>query len=511
MITDHRPTGGPVIAIGLVDRVFEQRRCPLMMDLSGAAGNVAIVGAPQSGKTTALRTLVTALACTYDATQVQVYCLDLAGGLGSLAALPHVGSVAGRQDRELVHRTVSHVASVLRERESMFRERGIESMARYRDDPTDGDGYGDVFLVVDGWAMLRQGFEDLEPAIATLAAQGLSYGVHVIMTASRWADIRPALRDQIGSRVELRLGDPADSEIDRARARQVPPNRPGHGLTGDGMPMVIAVPGRDDSPRPAAGDMRAPAVRVLPALVDYGELLGARAPGVDEGLLLGLDEERLDSVTVNFRRNRHLVVLGDGQCGKTATLRLLCHELIRTIPGAAAQIFVVDPRRALAGVLDIDRLAGYVASPTALTARLGELTAMLEQRVPAEDDESAPPETVWPGRDVYLVIDDHDLLAGAGAAAMAKVAELIPYSRDIGLHVVLARRGGGSRALYDPTVVALRDAGAVMLQMSAGGDEPLVAAGRSRRLPPGRAVLVDHTGLDRRIQVAWIPPADGRR
>ena len=57
-----------------------------------------------------------------------------------------------------------------------------------------------MFLVIDGWAALRQEFDALETRITAIAAQGLSSGVHVVVTASRWADIRPALKDQIGER-----------------------------------------------------------------------------------------------------------------------------------------------------------------------------------------------------------------------------------------------------------------------------------------------------------------------
>jgi S-DNA-T family DNA segregation ATPase FtsK/SpoIIIE len=71
---------GLAVPIGIVDRPFEQSRTPLMVELSGAAGNVAVVGAPQSGKSTALRRLITALAATHDPAQVQFYCLDFGGG-----------------------------------------------------------------------------------------------------------------------------------------------------------------------------------------------------------------------------------------------------------------------------------------------------------------------------------------------------------------------------------------------------------------------------------------------
>ena len=74
------------VPLGWVDKPFDQTRGLLTIDMSGAAGHVAIVGAPQSGKSTALRSLICALALTHTPEEVQVYCLDFGGG--SLAASP---------------------------------------------------------------------------------------------------------------------------------------------------------------------------------------------------------------------------------------------------------------------------------------------------------------------------------------------------------------------------------------------------------------------------------------
>ena len=51
----------------------------------------------------------------------------------------------------------------------------------------EGDPFGDVFLVVDGWATLRQEFETLEAAITAIAARGFRSACMSIVTASRWA------------------------------------------------------------------------------------------------------------------------------------------------------------------------------------------------------------------------------------------------------------------------------------------------------------------------------------
>src|SRR5206468_2734166 len=50
--------GRLTVPVALVDKPFEQRRDLLWADLSGAAGHAVVVGAPQSGKSTLLRTLV---------------------------------------------------------------------------------------------------------------------------------------------------------------------------------------------------------------------------------------------------------------------------------------------------------------------------------------------------------------------------------------------------------------------------------------------------------------------
>ena len=447
------------VAIGLVDRVFEHLREPLVLELSTAAGHVAIVGGPRSGKTTAARTFVTALAANYPPRRAQVYCLDFGGGgLADLAGLPHVGVVAAGADADLVRRTVADVLGVLRRREA---------------GAADTDPYGTVFLIIDGWGAVRRDYEDLEPAFAVIAGSGLRHGVHLVLTAARWSDVRPGLRDQIGSRIELRLGDPAESEIDRGRAARVPRDRPGHGLSAEGLPMVVALPGSGFRADPDG--WHAPPVRLLPALVAYADL---RAGARDDGVLLGLDEQRLAPVGLDLARH-HLLVFGERGCGKTAVLRLLCHEIRRTQPDA--QLVVCDPRRSLED-------AGASHPPA-------QLLEQLRARVSCPTPEPAP---------VYVVVDDYEL----AAATVAPLAELLPHARDIGLHVVLARSSGGAaRALYDPVLGALRESGPMVLQLSASPDDgPLAGTVRPRPLPPGRGILVTRAVDECTVQVAWVDP-----
>jgi ESX secretion system protein EccC len=493
-------TGDLTVPIGIVDRPFEHSRTPLMVDLSGAAGNVAIVGAPQSGKSTGLRTLITALAAKHDPRRVQFYCLDFGGGtLASVRTLPHVGAVAGRAEPQLVGRMVAEMESIVRSREA------------HRTDAVNGsDPFGDVFLVVDGWATLRNEFEALEEAITSVATQGLSFGVHVVLSASRWAEIRPSLKDQIGTRIELRLGDPADSEIDRKRAQQVPPDKPGRGLSHEGLHMVVALPIDGGEWQRRHGEPVAPPIPLLPVHVDRdtivhraGEELGAR-------ILLGLEERRLQPVTVDFDQQSHLLILGDNECGKTATLRTLCREIVRTNTAAEAQLLIVDFRRSLLGVIESEHLGGYAVSSAAVGALLPGFLDLLQGRMPPPDVSQAQlrARSWWSGPDIYVVVDDYDLVAAPAENPLEALVEYLPHARDLGLHLIVARRSGGAaRAMFEPLLAGLRDLGCMGLVMSGRPDEgALLASGRPARLPPGRGVLVTRAGDEQLVQVAWSPP-----
>ena len=500
---------GLTVPIGVVDRPFEQRRVPLVAQLAGAAGNVAIVGGPRSGKSTALQTLILALAESHDPRDVQVYCLDFGGGaLSALQHVPHVGSVAGRRDVDVVRRTVGQLESLLRAREA--RRSSGDPGARE-------DRYGDVFLVVDGWAAIRQEFDAMEASITALAAQGLSYGIHVVVSASRWAEIRPALKDQVGTRIELRLGDPAESEMDRKRARQLMQSPPGRGITRDGHEFVIAFPRFDCAATDMLGTRfagrAAPPIEVLPTRVER-DALNAKSPGPHPAthVLLGVSEAELQPFAVDFDAEAHLVILGQGECGKTTTLRTLCRQIVESNTAASAQLFIIDYRRTLLGVVESDHLAGYTPSASALAPQLGELLERLQERMPGADvtQQQLRTRSWWSGPDIYIIIDDYDLLATPnGSNPLTPLLDFLPHAKDLGLHIVVARRSGGAaRGMFDPVLARLRELGCMGLMMSASPEEGVILGSvRPSPLPPGRATLVTRAHPDQLVQIAWTDPA----
>ncbi|MET8759926.1 type VII secretion protein EccCa [Lentzea sp. NPDC004782] len=525
-VDDPMMRGRLRVPVGLVDLPYEQVRELLVADLSGADGHVGVVGAPMSGKSTLLRTLILGLALTHTPEDVQFYCLDFGGGgIMSVSGLPHVGSVATRMERDRVVRTLEEVVQVMETRESAFAEHGFDSMADYRAARRSGrvdDPHGEVFLVIDGWFTLRQDFDDLETKLTEIAARGLSFGIHLVVSSTRWSEIRPWLRDVLGTRFELRLGDSMESEVQGRKAATVP-SQPGRGLTSTGFHFLAALPRLDGSSETEdlAGATKsiveevrtfwpgrsAPGVRLLPLRLPVVDL---PKPDGDLRICLGLDEQRLNPVWHDFSALPHLFVMGDAETGKTNALRLVLRSIVEGYRPGEAKILVGDSRRDLDGMVPAEYSIGHVVSSDALTDLTTKAAVSLHKRVPGPEisSEQLRRRDWWEGPQLFVVVDDYELLdAGMGrGSAMDTLLPLLAQGVHIGLHVVIARSSANAmRGMMDPILRRLWELGTPGLLFSYPKEEgKFLGEAAPRTLPPGRAQLVTRRGV-RLIQTGLVP------
>ncbi|MFV0374715.1 type VII secretion protein EccCa [Microbacterium sp.] len=525
-----RERGRLTVPIGIVDVPLEQRRKTWVLDLAGAQGHVAVVGGPLSGKSTVARAIVAALALTHTPREVQFFVIDFGGSFTSLRDLPHLAGVATRGEPEVLRRTVAEINALLNAREAFFRRHGIDSIDTYRARREQGvadDGYGDIFLVVDGWEIIRADHEALEAIIQQVAARGLSLGVHVVLTANRWLTFRPALKDLLGAKVELRLGDPADSEIGRRAAANVI-RVTGRGLESTGLHALTALPRIDAQPEAAtlaAGteDLVArvnaawthepgPKLRLLPDMLPLAQLQ-AHPDARREQLLLGLDEDALAPVGIDPATEPHLYLYGDSGAGKSSLLRGLMHEITRRYEPGAARIFMVDYRRAHLGEIPQEYLGAYLTTAEQTVGAAQQLAEFFRDRLPGPDvtPEQLRRRSWWSGAEGFILIDDYDLVATPHGNPVAVLAPLLAQAGDLGLHVIVTRRlGGASRAAYDPILQAMTDLGVTGVLLS-GSPEEGQLIGKVKAVPsrPGRAQVVSRARGAQVVQLAYVPLTDG--
>ncbi|WP_409428018.1 type VII secretion protein EccCa [Mycobacterium sp. SMC-11] len=493
--------------LGQIDKPFEMRRDPLVFDARSASGNLLIHGGPKSGKTTALQTFIVSAASLHSPREVSFYCLDYGGGqLRALQDLAHVGSVASGLEPERIRRTFGELEQLLaaRQQREAFRDGSIGSL---------NDGYGEVFLVIDNlYAFSRDNtdaFNTRNPLLAKvteLVNVGLAYGIHVVVTTPSWLEVPLAMRDGLGLRLELKLHDARDSNVRVAGAltrpaEAVPANQPGRGLTMAAEHFLIAQPdlGQIEAINARHPGLAAPPVRLLPTNLAPEEV-GVSYPAVDH-VVIGVREEDLAPVQVDFTTNPLLLVLGDAKSGKTTLLR----HIIRTVRehSSAEQVaFTVLDRRLHLVDEPLYPDNEYTANVDRVIPAMLGLSALIGSRRPPAGL-SAADLAGWSydGHTHYLIIDDVDsipdtpALTGpyAGQRPWTTLIELLSQAGDLGLRVIVTARATGSAhaLMTNPLLRRLNDLQATTLMLSGNpADSGKIRGQRFARLPAGRAILL---------------------
>jgi S-DNA-T family DNA segregation ATPase FtsK/SpoIIIE len=427
--------------------------------------------------------------------------------------------VAGRNEPELVNRTFAEIRTLIVQRERQLRELGIESIAELRERRQagllpDGVRAADVFLLIDNWGALRSEFEHAEAYVTEIAARGLGAGVHLVLTSGRWNDIRPALRDSIGTRIELRLNDPTESDVNRRLAARIPSTMAGRGVSAPGVFFHLVLPRLDgvdsgDGLREAQEEMRAkisehwngpaaPPVRLLPQRVLVGEL----PPLAGDAVPIGLAEHDLSPVGLDLVGNDpHFLIYGDAGSGKSSLLRTWLTGLTERTSPYDLRVVLFDYRHALMDAVPEEHLGAYAGDAGTAQVYVQQVVEKLKERIPPPGITPAQLKARdwWEGTEIYVVVDDYDLIVG-------------PQAREVGLHMVLARRVAGMvrTGMSDTLTARIRDMGCGGLILSGDPREGVVLGDeRAAQRPPGRGVLVRRGQPNRLIQTALTENPQG--
>lgn len=517
--------------LGEIDRPFQMRRDPLVFDATSAAGNMVIHGGPKSGKSTALQTFILSAAALHSPRDVTFYCIDYGGGqLHALDGLAHVGSVASALEPERIRRTFGELEQLLAYRQRLFRDRGIASVAQFRQlratDPSVDDGYGEAFLVIDNlYAFSRDNTDQfntrnpLLPRLTELANAGLAYGIHVIVTTPNWIEVPLAMRDSLGLRLELKLHDSQDSNVRvpgalRRPAETVPHDQPGRGLTMKAEHFLFAEPDLADADviNGRYPQESAPGVRLLPKSLQPSAFRSLYpAP---EQVVIGQREQDLAPVAVDFSHNPLLMVLGDTGAGKTTLLRHIIRTIREHSQSEDVAFTVVDRRLHLVDEpLFPDN--EYTPNIDRITPAMLGLSGLLEKRRPPSG--LSPRELhEWASRGAhaqrhYLIVDDVDQIPDVPAVSgpyigqrpWTPVTGLLAEARELGLRVIVTARatGSGHILMTNPLLRRFHELQAATLMLSGNPqDGGRIRGHRFERLPAGRGILLSDNDVPTYVQ-----------
>ena len=263
------------------------------------------------------------------------------------------------------------------------------------------------------------------------------------------------------------------------------PARPGHGLSAQGWHFLSALPRIDGSA--ATEDLRqavnglisriadnwagpkAPTLPLLPNILLERELAD-RSQANGKQIPIGLGETHVEPIYLDFEIDPHFFIIGDIECGKSNLLQIIARQLTARFTANEARIIVVDYRRSFINGLRTDNLLAYARTSQELQNLIDQVVAVMRERLSASGatSKNLGDKTCWNGPDLYLLVDDYDLLTNATFSnPIEALAEFLPQARDIGLHLIIARQArGASRAMFERVARLLYEYATPTLLMS---------------------------------------------
>ena len=173
---------------------------------------------------------------------------------------------------------------------------------------------------------------------------------------------------------------------------------------------------------------------------------------------------------------------------------------------------MIDFRRGLTDLAHLGLPCRLVSRPPQVEEVLGELRELTIERLRALDRPEGGVNGNGNGtvasEEIYILVDDYDLVAAMPMNSLSGLADLIFQGRDAGIHVVLTRAASGAaRGMLDPVMSRLVESGAPAVLLSGDPHEGALLRGvRAEPLPPGRGRLLRRRGRPPLIQLAFAPP-----
>ena len=197
----------PSVLIGVADIPQEQKQEAVAIDLS-KDGNILLYGSPGTGKTTFLQTVAMDLARKQSPENLTLYLLDFGtNGLAPLTQLPHVADSLLLDQTEKIQKFIRIINRELDRRKKLLSEHGVGTIALYRE--VTGKQEPTMVILMDSYESMKdEPYEtDLFKLFMRISREGLSIGVHLIITASRQNNLRAQLYSNFKHQLTLPQND----------------------------------------------------------------------------------------------------------------------------------------------------------------------------------------------------------------------------------------------------------------------------------------------------------------
>lgn len=323
--------------IGMIDDPVAQEQRVFRLCLS-ANGHAVIYGGPQSGKTTCLQTLLTAVGRMENPENVNIYIMDFGNWtLGMFKDFPQVGGVAFGNDRERVEKIGQMLDEIMDTRKYDFVKEGVGSLKGYRQ--VTGRKIPYIILAVDNFAAISQLYPNMDNFFTRLVQEGANYGVYLVVTVSNAAGLGYKLSQYIKTKLVLNMTDASDYVSILGKTDGLKPDdKPGRGLYREKYAVQVQIAMPDDAQdenalgqkiRNLAGECsikwagkRARSIPVMPTVIEYGSI-----PLSKDMFMAGLSAADIEPVGFDLRQQHFITVSAARPSQECGLLKLFLRQI----------------------------------------------------------------------------------------------------------------------------------------------------------------------------------------
>ena len=432
------------VLLGMADIPQAQKQEAVSINLS-KDGHILLYGSPGTGKTTFLQTAGMDLARKFSPKALTMYLMDFGtNGLAPLSKLPQVADTMLLDQTEKISKFVRIMERELNRRKKLLADYGVGTLDLYRQ--ASGQEEPAIVILLDSYeAFKEEAYEaELFKLLVRISREGLSIGVHLLMTAGRQTNLRAQLYSNFKHQLSLPQNEAGEV---RAIVGSTPLAMTMEDIKGralmkreevDVIQLALPVYGANDtqvlnnlrqevaSLQEAWTGQRPSAIPMVPEELTMDAFLNL--PTTQEAiqnheLPIGLEFEEVQTTSLPIDRFKHLLVLSDKDTAMNAATNHIIKLLLHLFDKEVITIFdPIDEYRSVS-----DRVEHYIGSGMSYRSILDSLKEQVliarKQRRMLEH---------------FVVITDVGQFVTESNIEPNELALLMEEGQRVGLHLIFA-------------------------------------------------------------------------
>lgn len=339
----------PGFPVGMIDEPEKQSQSSIAYNWT-KDGNLGVFGSSGYGKSYTLLTTILGLAENLSPEEANFYLLDYGNGsLLPLRQLPHTADYFTIDEELKREKLVKLMKEEITKRKVTFQQSEVSNIHMYNNLSTEKLPL--LYIAIDNYDIVREEMEELEAQLIQFGRDGQSLGIYLFVAATRVQSVRQSLMNNLKTKIVHYLMDATESFTVIGRVPFDLEPFPGRAILKkeDAYFTQIYLPasGADDyevleSIKNKVSNLREQykerthplPIPMLPLELSASSfsfyLDGKKKNGI---VPIGLDEDTVLPITIDFKKNRHCLLIGQVQRGKTNTITLMLHTLLEQKTG----------------------------------------------------------------------------------------------------------------------------------------------------------------------------------